>query len=367
MTEVLPPAADLRNHALQSVLRHLEESGYPTPPTLYVEDADGSWVRHAARRPVERRRSSVLAATTGAGVVDAIRLQVGGAVWLPASTPAMEAACEAAAAARHRPSVPWAGEDLLELAASSAAELRLVGWVPRQLWRRQLGRRLVDRLSVLAERLRCVPVVLPAPALLVADRSPAEIESAWRESTDNGGVGAPGPPVVQDVAGAVGSTEPAAAVARALAAMAEASARRLRPQPVHELPGGRRVGWWAPELDPEGSPGDGWSAVPREPTPVGHVWQLGTGYGDWETVVDALDLDDDRTASAPLLRVPGWFAADLGRGTPAGLLVERLARDPRRAARPLWVPNVDFEGVQFLLSLPAPIWVDGPGVPGAGS
>jgi hypothetical protein len=255
------------------------------------------------------------------------------------------------------------------MVVASATELRLVGWCPRLLWRRQLGRRLVDRLSLLAERLRCVPAILPFPVLLVADRSEAEVESAWREITDDGGVGSPGPPLVWDVPDAIGRPEPALSLTPVLEAMererGREAGRKVPLQPVHELPSGCRVGWWTPDLSGEEPPGQGWLAAPRAPTAVGHIWQLGTGHADWETIIDGVDLEDAASAAMPLLRVPGWLAADIGRGTPAGLLIERLARDGRRAGRPLWVPNVGFEGVQFLLSLPAPIWVDGPGVPRA--
>ena len=50
-------------------------------------------------------------------------------------------------------------------------------------------------------------------------------------------------------------------------------------------------------------------------------------------------------------------------GTPAALLVARLADAADRRGLPLWIPNVDGEGLRFALGLPGTLWVDGPAVP----
>ena len=75
-------------------------------------------------------------------------------------------------------------------------------------------------------------------------------------------------------------------------------------------------------------------------------------------------MERDDIAGQSVIRAPGFVGAALRRGSPAGLLIEGLARHGSRAGRPIWVPSVDAEGVRFLLGLPGPIWVDGPGVPG---
>jgi len=63
------------------------------------------------------------------------------------------------------------------------------------------------------------------------------------------------------------------------------------------------------------------------------------------------------------VRVPGWASRGLRPGSPAGLLVTRIAEAASRRGIPLWIPNVDQEGLRLVLGLPGTIWVDGPAVP----
>ena len=367
MMEIVPPVESNRRQAVDSILENLAGADLTLPAAVIIEDEDGVWRRFAADRTVEDRRRSVIVVSTGAGLVDAVRFEIGGALWLPVSTPSMEVACEAAVGGAHQDPAPMATDGVLELAVSHATELRAVAWLPRSFWNRQLGVPvLIARLAAVATRLRCPPVILERPALLVPDRSRAEIESALREISDAGSNVGCGSPVVTDVSDLIGSSEPRVDIVKRLVELERvqvaAPVSEVPPQPVHELPSGVRVGCWASALD--GDPeGPGWIAVPGETTSLGHFWQMGTGRADYETIVDSVEIRASQNRSEPILRVPGWIAAGIRRGTPSGLLVERMARDPARDGRPLWVPNVDLESVQYLLSLPGPIWVDGPAVP----
>lgn len=367
MMEIVPPVENDRHQAVNSVFDNLGGAGVPLPRAVVIEDEEGSWRRFAAERPVEDRRRSVVAVSTSSALVDAIRLEIGGALWLPVSTPSMEAACEAVAGAGRQNPAPMATEGVLELAISQATELRLVAWLPRSFWNRQLGvGNLIARLAAVATRLRCPPVILERPALLVPDRSKAEIESALREISDAGPHSGCGSPAVTNVSNLMGCSEPRARIARELVELERqqgaAPVSDVPPQPVHELPSGVRVGCWASvlDVDPDGS---GWIAAPGEAVSLGHSWQLGTGRADYESIVDSVEVGAAQNRSKPVLRVPGWIAAGIRRGTPSALLIEWMARDPARDGRPIWVPNVDVESVQFLLTLPGPIWVDGPAVP----
>ncbi len=63
------------------------------------------------------------------------------------------------------------------------------------------------------------------------------------------------------------------------------------------------------------------------------------------------------------VRVPGWASRGMRPGSPAGLLVTRIAEAASRRGLPLWIPNVDQEGLRLVLGLPGTVWVDGPAVP----
>jgi hypothetical protein len=136
--------------------------------------------------------------------------------------------------------------------------------------------------------------------------------------------------------------------------------RGCRPQAVCELPSGRLQGRWSPSAGTEPVPAGSWLATPEDETEAGFRWRLGSeGEADrW-----AGDVLESATVGEEVARVPGWLAAEVGPGRPAGLLVERLATAARRARVPLWVPNVDREALQLLLRLPGTFWVDGSAVP----
>jgi hypothetical protein len=195
---------------------------------------------------------------------------------------------------------------------------------------------------------------------MVADRNPREILEAWKPLA--AGAGRPADDlVISEVLPGVRGV--AAAVYSALLERVE-HIRAVKPvsiEPVYELPKGRLIGRWASEPGPEDR--DVWVAAPIEISGPKCRWRL-TG-GSTNTVVDdVLEVADlTRVEGAPAVRVPGSLTGHLRPGTPAGLLVQRLADAAARRGLPLWVPNVDTEALRFALRLPGTIWVDGPAVP----
>jgi len=132
-------------------------------------------------------------------------------------------------------------------------------------------------------------------------------------------------------------------------------------EPVYELPNGRLVGRWASEPGPEDR--DVWVAVPVNISGPKCRWRL-SGGGTTAEVDDVLEVADlTRIETAPAVRIPGSLTGNLRLGTPAGLLVQRLADAAARRGLPLWVPNVTTEALRFALRLPGAVWVDGPAVP----
>ena len=368
MVELLPPVTGLAHKAIENMLKSLENADTRLPPWVLVEDRDDAWQRHAALLPVEERRRSVIAASSQASLADAIRFEIGGATWLPVSTPSLELACEAAAIGDLRIVAPIVTRDVLEMSVADATELWGVMWRPRSFWNTQLGAgRLCSWLTGIADRLECVAAILPGPVLVVADRGRDEIEIAWRDESVSGGTAFPVPPAIVDLLGAMGSEGSRSRLEYLLAGIAgEGGGEPPHVDgslPVLEIPSGLRVGCWSPSPRAKWRE-SGWLAVPHEKCPDWGSWYLFGEDGSRETVVDSISPADEEAADQSVIRVPGWIGAELRRGSPAGLIVERLARHEARTGRPLWVPSVDAEGVQFLLGLPGPIWVDGPGVPG---
>ena len=367
MMEIVPPVESNRRQAVDSILENLAGADLTLPAAVIIEDEDGVWRRFAADRTVEDRRRSVIVVSTGAGLVDAVRFEIGGALWLPVSTPSMEVACEAAVGGAHQDPAPMATDGVLELAVSHATELRAVAWLPRSFWNRQLGVPvLIARLAAVATRLRCPPVILERPALLVPDRSRAEIESALREISDAGSNVGCGSPVVTDVSDLIGSSEPRVDIVKRLVELERvqvaAPVSEVPPQPVHELPHGRRVGWWLIRNDQKPDE-EGWVATPVEPGAARCGWRL-EGSEIHGTVEEVLGSEEVEGVEEPVaVRVPGWATRDLRPGSPAGLLVTKIAEATSRRDLPLWIPGVDQEGLRLVLGLPGVIWVDGPAVP----
>jgi hypothetical protein len=366
MVELLPSAEGPAHGAIESVLENLRADNTPLPARVFVDDGDRSWLGHAAVLPVEARRRSVLAAASEASLVDALLFEIGGALRRPVSTPSMEAACESAAGGGTV--VPMATQGVLDAMIDHGSRLMVVGWRQRAFWQRQVGSiRPIAWLVEIADRLARVPVILPGPVLVVSGRTPAEIEAVC--SDDWGGSASVPfltPPRIDELPVKSFSKGRQFRIEDVLAVSTSGSVRlddRPNPSfPVLEIPSGRRVGHWS--LAPTaGTDEAGWGAFPMGHDEDGGCWELVREDGSSEVVRESTSLARDTVAGQTLIRVPGFAGAELRRGSPAGLLIEELAGHPGRAGRPIWVPSVDAEGVRFLLSLPGPIWVDGPGVP----
>ncbi len=360
MAGLIPSPADALGRSLASVYDRLPVGLRDEVAVLYVDDGSDLWLRHALNAAIRDRRRSVLAAASLHAVATALRLGIGGAVLQPVSTPALTQACEAAAAPERRSVSDTVDDRALDTLVATAATLTAVGWFPHHFWMPLIGRRsAVDELHRLATELDWRCVVAGPPMLLGADRDP---ERARRdiESLPVGSL-----PVARslDLTSCLRDGEPLAAIAAAVAATAaEPSAAGEKARAVLDLPTGRCVGHWSPDAASRGT-GGGWWATPMAIAGDGHRWRL-TGIERREIeVVDALIDEAASDGPSPLLRVPGWVGSEIGCGRPAGLLIERMASTPTRLNRPLWVSNVDEAGVRWLLSLPGPIWVDGPGVP----
>jgi len=368
MVRLAPTADGVTHRAIETILEKLGSDDQPLPDIVLVDDGAQGWRRHAASLPAEERRRAVVAALSESCLVDAVRLEIGGALWLPASMASMEVACEAAAHGRRDAAAPVATRGTVETVIAGARGLWAVGWWPQPFWSRHLGtRRPLELLTVMADRLECVPCVPPGPVLLIADRDRAEIETATVEAAASEGSMVEIPPAIVDLTGSLGAADAGSGVERVLSAVyAGADREREAPAvilPVFELPGGGRVGAWSPSRTARGD-GHGWLATPVADDRGGERWQLVGEDGSTEIVADSTSRIGDLPAAQPAIRVPGRLGAELRFGSPAALLIERAARDGGRGGRPLWVPSVDTAGVTFLLTLPGPIWVDGPGVPG---
>ena len=366
MIRVLGDAAGVPTASLVGVVERAVAEGSPAPAWLAVEDPAGAWVRAAAALPAAERRRGVVAVASEAGLVAAARLDVGGALWLPPSLAGAAVALDAAAAdaAPHLPDA-----SLVELVAPAGGELVAVGWANRRFWRQQAGAREMARvLAGLAEELGVVPALLPWPLLVLEAGSGAaeEIDASWRRVARARQVMSEGVEVIP-CGRPRDPGDLTAAVMRAVTANRAGSRPDLGawgfPRPVHELPSGRRVGWWSPSECGAVAGGGQWTAVPGAATAAGFRWQLRGAGGPQAEVEDTLGTVAEPAAA---IRVPGWVAGCIGPGRPAGLLVERLAATSARIGTPLWVPNLRPGTLRFLLRLPGTLWVDGADVPDGG-
>jgi len=354
----LPPE-EIRE-GLYSVIGGALASGAPAPSWVAVDDSTDAWVVEISGRAAAERTRSVVAVGGDKALVTAQRLGVGGAMWLPPSSlGALEAF--AAADAADLPVTPDAAT--LKLLEGSAT-FQVVTFADRSFWRAQLGDDALTRLLAGLASALGVPVsILAWPALVVADRDAAEIVARWQEVAP-----------VAEVIGLDLSVLPAQA-GEAETGVLDAAYRALlnaaptrgpsvsrQPVPVHELPHGRRVGWWC--LDEEQAPEeDGWFVTPVEVTPSRCQWRL-DGAERSGIVAEVLTGEEvaelDGVAAA---RIPGWASRGLRPGSPAGLLAIRIAEAAARRGLPLWIPGVDEEALRLVLGLPGVIWVDGPAVP----
>ena len=355
-----PPASVRR--PLESVVAQAQELGAPAPPWIAVEDEGGEWFRLVAGTPPAERARAVVAVASEVALLQALRLGVGGALWLPPSTPSAVEAFSAAAV--RTPPTPAAEPPVLEALAHDAASFLVATVANRPFWRLQLGDCIVA--ALLAEttrRLNRLPLLLPWPAVVVTGVSEADLEGAWDAACAGRSAPREGLVVVRVATDAIHR----GVVVLALEALAAAEAGETQRDhdetyPVCELPSGRQLGRWAPRAGRAGSRG-GWLAVPDGAAGVGLAWRLEHADGTVGRACDVLSSEEIRTLSGEIPRMAGWAAGNLRSGSASALLATRLAAAAVRAGSTLWVPNVDAAAVQLLLKLGVPLWVDGPAVP----
>jgi len=359
--ELLGRLPDALRGGLDNVIAGALAGGAPEPSWVAADDGSGAWVAEVAGRPVAQRVRGVVAAASADALVTAQRLAVGGAMWLPPSSLAAIEAFEAAGAA----ATPESEYDpaIVETLGTNVP-IRIVSFDAREFWRVQLGdRALVVLLAELAAALGAPAAILPWPALLLSDRLRAKSCEAWRELATKMGGAVPDLIVTPLTVSAMGKGMVLDAAYTALldeVSQVEA-ADSIRLNTVYELPQGRRVGWWTRAETQV--PAGGWLATPSEVGTQRCRWEVEGegGPGVVEEVLSETEVAEAEGVAA--VRVPGWACAGLRSGAPAGLLVARLAEEAQRQGVPLWIPNLDDEGLRFALGLPGRLWVDGPAVP----
>lgn len=361
MVDLVPlPPESIRN-GLYSVVAGALAGGAPEPPWVAVDDGTTAWEVAASSRSADERARGVVAAAGESALLAAQRLGLGGAMWLPPSSLGALEAFSAAAAAEVAPSCDSAAADLIP----ADGPIRLIGFADRPFWRAQLGDR--ELIALLAELVSAVGVrgaVLPWPALLLAAEDEASIVAGWGqvESSRGGRLPALWMRSLAEERARTGVLD----AAYGMLVVGEPPlppTEGAPPSAVHELPHGRRVGWWLREAGEE-LEDEGWVATPNEVTAERCQWRIDRGEPSG-AVVEVLAAEEAAAAEdAVALRVPGWAARGLRPGSPAGLLVTRIAESAARRGLPLWVPGIDAEGLRVVLGLPGVIWVDGPAVPG---
>ena len=360
MVDLLPLPADKIHRGLSSVIAGAIAGGSPEPSWVAVDDGSGSWVVEASTRPSAERARGVVAVSSEDALVKAQLLGVGGAMWLPPSSLGALEAFSTAVSVEAPVAFDAAALELLD----GRTPIQVVSIVDRRFWRSQVGDRVLENLTTeLAIDLVAPAAILRWPALVVADREPGEIVTAWEELVSKRESIGPSVNVL--------SLEPKALESGLLdgayAALAGGSSTtespgQVPPQPIHELPHGRRVGWWLIRNDQKPEE-EGWVATPVEAGAARCRWQL-EGSESSGTVEEVLGSEEVAgIEDAVAVRVPGWASRRVRSGSPAGLLVTRIANAASRRGLPLWIPNVDQEGLRLVLGLPGTIWVDGPAVP----
>ena len=349
-------------NGLESVVDGVLAGGAPEPSWVAIDDGADGWVTAAVGCSAVERARGVVAASADAALVTAQRLGIGGAMRLP---PSSLGALEAFAAADSSVA-PAVGHDadLLELLDDGAAAV-ILSFVDRHFWRAQLGeKRLIAILAELAAALDTPASILPWPALVVAGMEADDVVGAWHALQTDVDRVLPDVAVAPLVRSASGESALTSAYKelledRPMTSVADADCRSL---PVHELPRGRRVGWWSRRRSVV-SPEEGWSASPENLFQTRCRWRLEGDDGSRfiEEVLTSAEVE--RTEDAVAVRFPGWASRDIRPGSPAGLLVTRLAEAAARRGLPLWIPNLDGDALRLVLGLPGVLWVDGPAVP----
>ncbi len=356
---VAPEPAPEIVRPLKHVLTRATAATGTEPEVVLVEDQDRAWLLEAAAlSPIQRARA-VIAARSEEALLAAVRLGIPGAFWLPPST-----VTASAALGRVTESVPaWVPDPALAEVITGHGALSVVAVCNASFWRCQLGEaELASCLAELATELSCPPALVPGPALVVGAAVAADVRRRFAAVTRRRGLTTEGVRVVP-FPEPVGRCDVSMAAVTALAGASEAdpddTPEGFPPQPVHELPGGGRVGWWRPRKGPATS-GPEWTAWPSGPNDGGFEWRQRLPHGGEATVADVVRVDQ---VAPPAVRLPGWVSVTARAGSPAGLLAERMAAAAKRAGSALWLPQVPREALHFVLSLPGTIWIDGPAVP----
>jgi hypothetical protein len=358
MVDLFPLPPEETRSGFYSVIAGTIAGGIPEPSWVAVDDGTDAWLVEVSNHFAFDRSRGVVAVASEEALVNAQRLGIGGAMWLP---PASLGAIEAftAAASSETPRVHDA--EALEL-LDSGKSVHVVTFSDRLFWRAHLGDyELGDLLAALAVSLAVPIAILQWPALVVADRDRDAIVKAWEGlMAERGSLG----PTLSFLPPLVIEKEVLVEAYSALMAekATDGSSNSVIEMPVHELPHGHRVGWWGLDVKKR-TEEDGWIAAPVEVSSARCSWRLESA-GTSGVVAEVLasdeiaDLEDVRA-----VRVPGWASRGLRPGSPAGLLVTRIAEAASWRGLPLWIPNVDQKGLRLVLGLPGTIWVDGPAVP----
>jgi len=358
MVDLFPlPTEEIRN-GFYSVIAGAIAGGIPEPSWVAVDDGTDAWVVKLSNYSARDRARGVVAVASEEALVKAQCLGIGGAMWLP---PASLGAIEAFASASSSKAPRAHGAAPLEL-LDRRKPVHVVTFSDRPFWRLQLGDpELGDLLAELAASLEVPVTILQWPALVVADRDQAVIVKAWEGLMGEGERTAPTLSILPPIA-VENEVLVEAYSALTAGSMTDESLNSMLEMPVHELPHGRRVGWWSLDVNkrPEN---DGWIAAPVEFSSTRCRWRLESKETSG-IVVEVLASEEIAGLEDVLaVRVPGWASRGLRPGSPAGLLVARIAEAASRRGLPLWIPNIDQEGLRLVLGLPGTIWVDGPAVP----
>ncbi len=361
MIRLVPePSAEIAN-PLRSILGRIVAAGATPPAWVAVADDDGRWLVHAMSASPAERAAAVAAVGSDSDLGRAVELGFGGAVWLPPSTFGAREALTSAAVAAGQPA-PVCDPRLVEL-IDDREDVQGVTFARLDFWRREVGSaHLLALLAALASRLGVPPLLVEAPALLVAGVAPAAVRSAWNEVVGAARYAPLHGLVVIPLDGDVGETSRLTGLLEESRAVDGDHAGASRWRPVWEIPSGRRLGWWSVG-DSACERGPGWRAQPSSPAPCGHRWRIIDGDDETREVPDVVDAGSLEAGPGDVVRVPARLAVALRTGSPAALAVARLAEEAERRRARVWVSGIDAEALGILLRLRQTMWVDGPAVP----
>jgi hypothetical protein len=249
---------------------------------------------------------------------------------------------------------------LADLVAPPGDSFVAVSWVHRPFWRCQLGEPVMATLlAALAEALGVLPALLPWPALVMPPgRTSTEVEETWRKVPGERRVATEGLELVacNRREGHCGVVTMAMQSLVELGAPASDPTAWGFPGPVHELPSGRRVGWWSPAETEHGDSRPEWQAAPVELSEEGFRWRLRSRtVGGWSTTCRAAP------GSGDAIRIPGWIVGEL-RGGSAVRPVCRATWRPRPSGSAFrcGFPTCGRRRCSSRCS-PGTLWVDGTG------